>query len=123
MATIAIPLVTAALGSLGPLIAKAASGLINVAEAYLPKGTKLDAVLAGVEAFLAPLGTSGAIQQTVPTTTQLSSTIEGVLAKMKADGTLVPALSGLSTTPAAASPAAIGSGQTVNLPIKISFGV
>lgn len=127
MATIAIPIITTALGSFGPLIAKAASGLINVAEAFLPKGSKLDPVLSGLEAFLAPLSTSGAIQQATPTTAQLTSIIEGVLAQMKATGTLAAPLSGIATpksdVPASASSTApTGTGQVYNIPIKISLG-
>ena len=126
MASTIIPIVEAAaataLGALGPLVAKAAAGLINVAEAYLPKGTKLQAVLAGLSAFVTPLGGAGAVQQTTTfTQAELSAIIEGVLAQMKASGTLAPPLSGI-TLPVV-PPAVQSTGQTLQLPpLKVSWG-
>jgi hypothetical protein len=124
IAPIAGAVLSTALGSLGPLVAKAASGLINVAEAYLPKGTKLQAVLAGLQAFVTPLGGAGAVQQpTTFTQAQLEAIIEGVLAQMKAEGTLVPPLSGLAPVAPPAAPTSAGTQQSLQLPpLKVSWG-
>ena len=106
MASVAIPLVVTALGTWGPIVGKLGSELINLAEAFLPSGKKMPAVVAGLQSFLQTMGTAGQLPQsggpsTMPTDAQLELALEGVLAKMKTDRTLVPAGSGLTNTPAA----------------------
>lgn len=113
MASVAIPLVVTALGTWGPIIGKLGSSLINLAEAFLPSGKKMPAVVSGLQSFLQTMGEAGQLPQsggpsTMPTAAQLELALEGVLAKMKNDGTLVPALIGVTQTPTAP---VSGSGQ------------
>jgi hypothetical protein len=106
MATIAIPIVTTALGSLGPLIANLAMPLIQLAEAHFaPKtgSSKMETVLQTLQAFLTPLASSGTIQQPVPAQTELQSIVEGVLAVLKTIPGALPAPgSGATVTPTTA---------------------
>ena len=105
MAAAAIPLAISALGSLGPLIGKLGGVLINLAEAFLPKGTKMPMVVTTLQGFLNALGTSGQLPQNaplaLPTAVQIEQIMEGVLASMKATGMLVAPLSGLVPDPIA----------------------
>ena len=105
MASVAIPLVVTALGTWGPIVGKLGSELINLAEAFLPSGKKMPAVVSGLQSFVQTMGEAGQLPQNgpsvMPTEAQLEQALEGVLAKMKVDGTLVPAGSGLTNTPAA----------------------
>jgi hypothetical protein len=111
MASVAIPLAVEALGPLGVLIGKLGTTAINLVEAFLPKGTKMPAAISIIQTVLNVLGTGGQLPQTtpaVPTTAQLEQTLEGILAAMKAGGTLVPAGSGLSSAPIVPITAASG---------------
>jgi hypothetical protein len=107
MAAAAIPLALSALGTLGPLIASVATPLIKLAEAHFaPKtgASKMETVLQAVQAFLAPLATSGTIQQPVPSPAELQSIVEGVLGQLKATGQLPIAGSGAVTPSTPANP-------------------
>jgi len=91
-----------------PLIKKLSVPLIQLAQAHLPKDSRMSAVLSALQSLMQPLATAGTIQQAVPTAAQLQPVVEGILAGLK----LIPGALPAEGTGASIPPGA-PSGQVV----------
>jgi uncharacterized protein (DUF697 family) len=113
MASIAIPLISAAVPLLTPLIESLVTHVESMFGAKTGP-TKFDAVLTAVSKVAADLGTAGKIPGQLDTAS-LATMIETVVQQFKADGILTPSVQPAPAVTAAPKPGTFQVSGTINL--------